>query len=126
MTSEELKQRTKAFAIKILVLTNEINTSNANRIIINQVGRSATGMAANYRAALKSRSYKEFISKLGTVVEEADESWFWLDLLSEMNSHSYELASLKKEAHELTAIFTRSLITCRTKASRSENPNLNS
>lgn len=122
MTTEELKQRTKAFAIKILVLTNEINTTNANRIIINQVGRSATGMAANYRAALKSRSYKEFISKLGIVVEEADESWFWLDLLSEMNSHSNELTSLKNEAHELTAIFTKSLITCRTKSSRSENP----
>jgi four helix bundle protein len=122
MTSEELKQRTKAFAIKILVLTNEINRTNANRIIINQVGRSATGMAANYRAALKSRSYKEFISKLGIVVEEADESWFWLDLLCDINNHSNELATLKNEAHELTAIFTRTLITCRTKASRSENP----
>ena len=113
MTSEELKIRTKEFALQVLRLTNDLQLNSANHIILNQLGRSATGMAANYRAACKSRSTKEFIAKLGVVVEEADESWFWLDLLNELNDTRQKLQTLKMEAYELTAIFTQSLKTAR-------------
>ena len=79
MGAQELQQRTKKFALNTLVFLNSIPYSTSNQTIKNQLARSATGIAANYRAALKARSHKEFISKLGLVVEEADESWFWLD-----------------------------------------------
>jgi four helix bundle protein len=119
MGAQELQQRTKKFALNTLVLLNSIPYSISNQTIKNQLARSATGTAANYRAALKARSHKEFISKLGLVVEEADESWFWLDLLQDLNPEVPAIADLKIEAHELTAIFVSSVK--RLKAKASEN-----
>jgi four helix bundle protein len=111
MGNEELKQRTKEFALKVLGLSDGLFPTTGNIVIKNQLTRSATGMAANYRAAGKARSPKEFISKLGLVIEEADESWFWLDLLVELNKGNQQIVTLRKEADELTAIFTASIKT---------------
>src|SRR5215467_10781937 len=80
---QELRDRTKQFALRILRMSSKLpNTRQAN-VINNQILRSATGMAANYRAVGLARSRNEFIAKLGVVVEEADETVFWLELLAE-------------------------------------------
>jgi four helix bundle protein len=78
-------------------------------VIDNQILRSATGMAANYRAAGRSRSKAEFIAKLGVVIEEADETVFWLELLRDSGIiEPAKLESLLDEANQLLAIFTAS------------------
>jgi four helix bundle protein len=83
-------------------------------LILNQVLRSATGIAANYRAAGRSRSKAEFIAKIGVVVEEADETVFWLEMLADSGIVRPEkLANLQAEATELVAIFTASRKTAR-------------
>lgn len=83
-------------------------------VILNQVLRSATGIAANYRAAGRSRSKAEFIAKIGVVVEEADETVFWLEMLTDSGIVRPEkLANLLTEATELVAIFTASRKTAR-------------
>jgi len=88
-------------------------TREAN-VIAQQVLRSATGMAANYRAAGRSRSKAEFIAKIGVVVEEADETVFWLEMLSESGLvKPAKLQNLVAEATELVAIFTASRNTAR-------------
>jgi four helix bundle protein len=83
-------------------------------VILNQVLRSATGIAANHRAAGRSRSKAEFIAKIGVVVEEADETVFWLEMLADSGIVRPEkLANLQAEATELVAIFTASRKTAR-------------
>lgn len=83
-------------------------------MILNQLLRSATGIAANYRAAGRSRSKAEFVAKIGVVVEEADETVFWLEMLAESGIVRPEkLANLLAEATELVAIFTASRKTAR-------------
>src|SRR5436190_186538 len=82
------------------------NKKSAN-IISNQLGRAASAIAANYRAACRARSHNEFIAKIGIVEEEADESTFWLDIIPETKNSPREIVEpLLKEARELTAIFT--------------------
>ena len=72
MKSQELKNRTKAFALRVMNLVEELPKSIKGRAIANQLIRSGTSVAANYRAACRARSKAEFISKIGTVEEEAD------------------------------------------------------
>ena len=79
--SEQLKARTKQFAIQVIKLVRVLPRNEESRVIGRQLLRSATSVAANYRAVCRSRSKAEFISKIGIVVEEADESVFWLELL---------------------------------------------
>ena len=79
----ELKQRTKSFAIRIVNLFRSLPRAPDAQVLGRQVLRSGTSVAANYRAVCRARSKAEFISKLGTVVEEADETVFWLELLTE-------------------------------------------
>jgi len=87
------------------------------RVIGNQLLRSGTSIGANYRAACRGRSGPDFVSKLGIVLEEADESLYWLELLREADVASAEtLDHLIKEANELVAIFVASLNTARNKA----------
>lgn len=81
MTKEELMRRTKEFAIRIVKLVNALPETTAGRAIGSQLIRSGTSVAANYRAACRGRSKAEFIAKLGTVEEEADESAFWLEMI---------------------------------------------
>ena len=106
---EELKRRTKAFAIRIVKLFRSLPKTEEARIIGRQVLRSGTSVAANYRAVCRARSKAEFISKIGIVVEEADETVFWLEMLVETNIVSAKkMDELLKEANELLAIFAAS------------------
>ena len=107
MNAELLKARTKAFAVAVLKLVNNLPQNRTANIIGYQLGKSASSVAANYRAACRGRSYAEFSAKIGTVEEEADESDFWLGLLVDTgNAATDEVNFLQKEAWELTAIFS--------------------
>jgi four helix bundle protein len=108
----ELKQRTKAFAIRIVNLFRSLPRSPDAQTLGKQVLRSGTSVAANYRAVCRARSKGEFIAKMGIVVEEADETVFWLELLSETGIVSVQRTQeLMKEANQLVAIFGASLRT---------------
>ncbi len=105
--SKELKQRTKRFGLRILILLDNLPNTIGGRAVANQIVQSATSVGANYRAACRARSRAEFASKIGTVAEEADESLYWLEVIDEGKLVSHQkIASLLKEADELTAIFT--------------------
>ena len=112
--AEELKARTKRFAIRIVQLSQSLPKTNEARVIGNQVLCSGTSIAANYRATCRARSRAEFLAKLGIVVEEADETVFWLELLEETGILGRDCAlELQKEANELLAIFAASQVTVR-------------
>ena len=109
MDAEELKRRTKAFAIRIIRLVEALPNSPTARVIGNQLLRSGTSVGANYRAACRARSQADFVSKIGVVEEEADESAYWLELLVEAGILPIDrIKDLLNEANELTAIFTSS------------------
>ena len=82
MTERELKLRTWKFAVDILKLVDRLPNRRSAVIVGGQLGRCGTAVAANYRAACRARSHKEFTAKIGVVEEEADESTFWISLLS--------------------------------------------
>jgi four helix bundle protein len=104
---EELRKRTKAFANRIIKLFTALPRTTLAQVIGKQVLRSGTSIGANYRAACRARSRPEFVSKLGIVVEEADETIYWPELLGENDVvPPRRLEPLLSEAHELTAIFT--------------------
>ena len=110
----ELKSRTKQFAIRIVKLFRSLPKAEEAQVIGKQVLRSGTSVAANYRAACRARSKAEFISKIGVVVEEADETVFWLELLVEAGIVSKSrMEGLLAEANELLAIFAASQYTAR-------------
>lgn len=107
--SIELKDRTKQFAIRIVRLFRLLPKTEEARVLGKQVLRCGTSVAANYRAVCRSRSKAEFIAKIGIVVEETDETVFWLELLTEAGILKAErLESLLTEANELLAIFAAS------------------
>ena len=85
MTSEELKKRTKEMSLSILRLVASLPHSREADIFSRQVIRSATSVAANYRAACKARSRADFINKIGIVEEEADETALWIEYLLDLN-----------------------------------------
>jgi four helix bundle protein len=104
---EELKQRTKTFALRAIKLVEALPRSRTAEVIGRQLLRSATSVGANYRAAGRGRSRAEFVAKLGIVEEEADESIYWLELVVEASLlPAKQVDALLQEAHELTAIFT--------------------
>jgi four helix bundle protein len=112
MTPEELKRRTKKFALGILKLAGMLPRNEAARIIGSQMVRSGTSVGADYRAACRARSRAEFTSKLGLAEEEADETLFWLELLEDSGLMRDQLVrDLMAEAGELVAIFAASRIT---------------
>ena len=109
MDAEDLKRRTKAFAIRIIRLVEALPNTSTARVIGNQLLRSGTSVEANYRAACRARSQAEFIAKIGVVEEEADESVYWLELLIEATvMPPTKVQDLLDEANELTAIFVAS------------------
>ena len=109
MDTDELKQRTKAFALRIIRLVEALPNTSTARVIGNQLLRAGTSVGANYRAACRARSQAEFISKIGVVEEEADESAYWLELLIEAAVLSpTKVQALLDGANELTAIFAAS------------------
>jgi four helix bundle protein len=109
MDSEQLKGRTKKLAIDIIRLSDTLQKSDSTTILNRQIIRSATSVAANYRAACRARSKADFINKLGIVEEEADETLFWLEMFIESGKVKKEnIASLYKEVDEIVAIFSAS------------------
>jgi len=116
MNAEELKKRTKQFALRVLKLVAALPNTVAGRAIGGQLARAGTSVGANYRAACRGRSKAEFIAKMGTCEEEADESAFWMEVIIEGELlKRKQVESLLNEAEELTRIFARS----RMSASRS-------
>jgi four helix bundle protein len=114
MNSEEMKARTKQFAKQIIKLCRLLPKNREGRLIGDQLFRAGTSVAANYRAACRARSRAEFISKLGIVEEEADESLFWLELIQELKLCQDKLvSSLMKEGNEILSIVVSSINTAR-------------
>jgi four helix bundle protein len=117
--AEELKARTKRFALDALSFRRTLPATDEATDIGRQLSRSATGVAANYRAACRSRSDAEFAARIGVVLEEADESAFWLEILTEGGiSTRQQAGDLLDEANQLTAIFAASSITSRQRLER--------
>jgi four helix bundle protein len=109
MNESELKTRTKRFGLRILKLVSALPKTVEGRAIANQLVRSGTSVGANYRAACRGRSKAEFISKLGIVEEEADESAYWLEMIIEAGLiKPKRVEPLLQEANELVAIITAS------------------
>ena len=109
-----LRTRAKAFALRIIRMSQALPKTREANVLCQQVLRSATGMAANYRAAGRSRSKAEFVAKMGVVVEEADETVFWLEMLADSGLvRPQKLGKLQNEANELLAIFAASRRTAR-------------
>jgi four helix bundle protein len=106
---EEIRQRTKTFAIRIVRLFRALPKSVEAQVMGKQLLRSGTSVAANYRAVCRARSSAEFVARMGIVAEEADESVLWLELLADTGTVSREkLRDITQEAKELTAIFSAS------------------
>lgn len=109
MTPDDLKKRTRAFAVAVMDLVEEFPGTRKGRILGDQLFRAATAVGANYRAACKARSRAEFVAKIGIVEEEADECQYWLDLACEAALvPGRDLAGVMREAGELTAIMAAS------------------
>ena len=114
MNPNELRERTKQFALSIIKVIEALPNTVTGRAISNQLVRCGTSLGANYRAACRGRSKAEFNSKLHIVLEEADESVFWLEIIKEKNLLSDDkIISLLNEAEELTKIFSKSYYTAK-------------
>ena len=117
MTPQELRNRTAQFAVDVTAFVRGFEKEPATDIVINQLIRSATGTAANYRAAGHARSHAEFTSRISIVLEEADECIHWLEFSERAGLvKGVELAQLIREARELAAIFGASRRTATEKA----------
>jgi len=111
---QELRDRTKAFAVRIVRLYRSLPHTADSQVVGKQLLRCGTAVAENYRAACRGRSRAEWLAKIGLVVEEADETVFWLEMLSDCDIVKGEgCKDILKEAHELSAIFTASQHTAR-------------
>lgn len=109
MKGDDLKDRTKAFALRILDLVDALPNSVKGRTVAHQLARAGTSVGANYRAACRARSKAEFIAKMGTVIEEADESAYWIEIIIEDRLLKKQLVQpLRDEANEIVAIMTTS------------------
>jgi len=109
VTAEELKQRTKQFALRVIRLVAALPNAAAAWVIGKQLLRSATSVGANYRAACRGRSRAEFVAKLCIVIEEADECCYWLELVIEADLLPQDLVEpLLREANEIVAIMVAS------------------
>jgi four helix bundle protein len=119
MAYDDLKKRTKKFALDIIKLVETSPNDRAGKILGGQLLRAATSVGANYRSACRARSNPDFISKMGIVEEEADETGYWLDLIVSAGKLSRESAALLiAEANELMAITVSSINTARKSGGR--------
>ncbi len=109
MFIEKMKKRTKKFAVDVILFCDSLKTSKASSVITYQLVKSATSTGANYRAACKARSKNEFFSKICIVVEEADESGYWLEIIKEasLSNEDKELERLLMEATEIIKIMSK-------------------
>ena len=114
MKDDELRKRTKAFALRVIKLAEALPDNPTGRVIRNQLLRCGTSVGANYRAAKRAKSTADFISKMGTVEEEADESMYWMELIVEEGLMKEELLSdLYREADEILSMVVASIKTAR-------------
>ena len=114
MNSDELKRRTKHFALRVIRLVESLPRGRTVDVIGRQLLRSCTSVGANYRAACRAKSTADFISKMGTVEEETDESLYWMELLIEAEIvEPAKLESLMNEADELLSITVASINTAK-------------
>ncbi|MCB0739139.1 MAG: four helix bundle protein [Bacteroidetes bacterium] len=141
---EQLQNRTKQLALAIIKLAEYLPNNRVGWTFTDQIVRSSTSVAANYRAVCRARSDKEFIAKMGIVIEEADETLFWLEMIEESgvidglrfrnddSKHAKstiidqrsEIGNLKKEANELVSIFVASVKTVKNRLNqKSSIPN---
>jgi len=112
MTTNELKLRTKNFSLMIIDLVEKLPNSISVRVVANQIVKSGTSVGANYRAVCRARSDREFVSKMNIVLEEADETLFWIEIImAKQWVLKPELEVIWKEGNELTAIFVSALKT---------------
>jgi four helix bundle protein len=117
VNSEELKKRTRAFALRVLRVVESLPRTWRAETIGRQLLRSATSVGANYRAACRARTRAEFVAKMGIVEEEADESAYWMEILQESGLvRKDRLDGVKAEANELVAIMVASIKTARIRA----------
>ncbi|MCI0403995.1 MAG: four helix bundle protein [Acidobacteria bacterium] len=118
---EILCDRTRRFALRIVQLFRSLPRSPEAQVMGRQLLRCGTAVAANYRATGRARSKAEFVAKIGVVVEEADETVFWIEMLADSGTvRRARLEDLLKEARELLAIFAASQRTTRRSADRSD------
>jgi four helix bundle protein len=119
MSNENLKVRTKQFALRIIKLVESLPRDVISSVLGKQLLRAGTSVGANYRAACRSKSTADFISKMGTVEEEADESGYWMELLVDSGKvAAAKTSALAQQAGELTAIAVSSINTARKSQSR--------
>ena len=112
--SDELLTRTKGFALRVMKLANALPDTPQGRVIRGQLLRSRTSVGANYRAAKRAKSTADFISKMGTVEEEADESMYWIELILESGlMPENRISELYQEADEILAMVVASIKTAR-------------
>jgi four helix bundle protein len=116
MNQEQMRNRTKEFAKQIVTLCRQLPENREGRLIGNQIFRSGTSVGSNYRAVCRARSKADFIAKIGLVLEETDETLYWLELIDETKiMKNGALKEIKKEANELVAIFVSTVNKARTR-----------
>ena len=116
MKQTDLKERTKNLALATIRFAAGLPLSTEYQVIQRQLIRSASSVGANYRAACRSRSRRDFIARLGIVAEESDEVQYWLELLEGLRGSTHpKVTALQKEANELVAIMVASINTARAK-----------
>lgn len=103
---EKMKKRTKKFAADVILFCNSLKNVRASSVVTYQIVKSSSSTGANYRAACRARFKAEFFSKICIVVEEADESLYWLELIfdTDLSNNKNELKRLTIEADEITKI----------------------
>ena len=117
LTTKELKDRTKQFSIDIVNVVSGLPLNQTAQVLGKQILRSGTSVGANYRVVCRAKSKKDFINKLAIVIEEADETQFWIELLVSSDLIERDLASkLWKEADELIRIMTAATKTLKSKS----------
>lgn len=116
MNTEDFKNRTKAFALGVIRLTEALPKNQTANVIGKQMLRCGTSVGANYRAACRARSTSEFIAKMGIVEEECDESMYWMELIVEAGlMEEMLLLDLKNEANEILSMVVASIKTARSR-----------
>ena len=119
--AEDLKKRTKQFALDVIRFARTLPETDEGRAIGRQLLRSGPGVASNYRSACRARSRAEFVARIGVALEESDESALWFEILTESEiSRSAETFRLLEESNQLSAIFAASSITAKTALARME------
>ena len=119
MNAEEMKKRTRVFALRVIRLAESLPHSPTATAIRNQMLRCGPSVGANYRAACRARSRRDFVAKMGIVEEEADETSYWIELLIDANLIKRErVTDLLQESDEILSIVVSSIKTARTERAK--------